>query len=115
MQTTGIVRRVDELGRVVVPKEIRNSLRIKNGDCLEFFVDNGKIVLIRHNVFNNIDSMQTLIDIVSKILEGNFLITDDNKVLYAGGTNSKVFKEKEITKNIYNTILTRKEFVKQRW
>ena len=65
MQTTGIVRRVDELGRIVVPKEIRNNLRIKKGDCLEFFLEDGKIILTKHDVFDKINSVQTLIDIVS--------------------------------------------------
>lgn len=111
MQITGIIRRVDELGRIVVPKEIRNNLRIKNGDCLEFFIDNGKIVLTKHNAFNNIDSVQNLIDIVSKILLVEFLVTDHNKVLYASDDNSTVFKEKEIPRNIYDVILNRKEFI----
>ena len=39
MKTTGIIRRIDDLGRIVIPKELRKSLRIKNGDSLEIFVD----------------------------------------------------------------------------
>ena len=45
MKATGIVRRVDDLGRVVIPREIRQSLGIHDGDPLEFFVDKGNIVL----------------------------------------------------------------------
>ena len=37
MKTTGVIRRIDELGRIVIPKEIRKNLRIKNGDSLEIF------------------------------------------------------------------------------
>lgn len=45
MQSTGIVRRIDELGRVVIPKEIRKTLGIKEGDPLEIFINEGDIVL----------------------------------------------------------------------
>lgn len=45
MKEIGIVRRVDELGRIVIPKEIRKSLRIKEGDPLEIFIDNNGLVL----------------------------------------------------------------------
>ena len=47
MKATGIIRRIDELGRIVVPKEIRNSLGIKEGDPLEFFTNrDGEIILV---------------------------------------------------------------------
>ena len=111
MQQTGIIRRVDELGRIVVPKEIRNNLKIKNGDCLEFFVENEKIVLIKHNAFKNIDSVQSLIDVVSKTLDVKLLITDDNKVLYASGLNCNGFEKQEISKNIYEIIFNRREYI----
>ena len=111
MHTTGIVRRVDELGRIVVPKEIRNNLRIKKGDCLEFFLDDGKVILTKHDVFDKIDSVQTLIDIISKLLDVEFLITTNNKVIYSGGANSKSFKERNLEKKVSDMILVRKEIL----
>lgn len=48
MISTGIVRRIDELGRVVIPKEIRRSLKIKDGDPLEIFRDKDKLVLVKY-------------------------------------------------------------------
>ena len=45
MRATGIVRRVDELGRIVIPKEIRKNLHIKDGDPLEMYIDNDGLVL----------------------------------------------------------------------
>ena len=48
MKATGIVRRIDDLGRIVVPKEIRRTLRIREGDALEIFTDReGEIILNR--------------------------------------------------------------------
>jgi len=49
MKATGIVRRIDDLGRVVIPKEIRRTLRIREGDPLEIFVDDDKIILRRYD------------------------------------------------------------------
>ena len=50
MKATGIVRRIDDLGRVVVPKEIRKTLRIREGDSLEIFTDGeGKIILKKYS------------------------------------------------------------------
>ena len=46
MKSTGVVRRVDDLGRIVIPKEIRRNLRIRDGEELEIFVDNDLIYLI---------------------------------------------------------------------
>jgi len=46
LKATGIVRRIDDLGRVVIPKEIRRTLRIREGDPLEIFTD-GEVILIR--------------------------------------------------------------------
>ena len=45
MKATGIVRRIDELGRVVIPKEIRSTLRLKSGDPLEIFTDRDELML----------------------------------------------------------------------
>ena len=55
MKSTGIVRRIDELGRVVIPKEIRKTLRIKEGDPLEIFTQEEQLL------FKNIHQLQTLI------------------------------------------------------
>ena len=54
MKTTGIIRRIDDLGRIVVPKELRKSLRIKNGDSLEIFVDKDMVALKKHSSMNNL-------------------------------------------------------------
>ena len=48
MKTTGIIRRIDELGRIVIPKEIRRSLRIKEGENIEILIDNDNIILKKY-------------------------------------------------------------------
>ena len=49
MKTTGVVRRIDDLGRIVIPKEIRRTLRIHDGESLEIFVDNEIITLKKYS------------------------------------------------------------------
>ena len=64
MKATGIVRRIDDLGRVVVPKEIRRTLRIREGDPLEIFTDReGEIILKKfHNPTIKFKTLKTLCD-----------------------------------------------------
>ena len=67
MKSTGIVRKVDELGRVVLPIELRRNLDIQEKDALEIFVDNEKIILKKYqpaDIFSG--SMEDLIDYKGK-------------------------------------------------
>lgn len=52
MRATGIVRRIDDLGRIVIPKEIRRNLHLKEGDPLELFIENGDVVFRKYSFFN---------------------------------------------------------------
>lgn len=55
MKATGIVRRIDDLGRIVIPKEIRRTLNIKNGDPLELYTDdNGDLIFRKHDYTTNL-------------------------------------------------------------
>ena len=49
MKTTGIIRRLDDLGRLVIPKEIRKQYRLTEGDSIEFFIENERIVLQKYD------------------------------------------------------------------
>ena len=50
MKSTGVIRRIDDLGRIVIPKEIRKNLRIKEGDNLEIFVKDEDIILKKYSI-----------------------------------------------------------------
>ena len=52
LKATGIVRRLDDLGRLVIPKEIRKQYRLKEGDSIEFFIENDHIVIQRFDVLS---------------------------------------------------------------
>ena len=55
MKSTGVIRRIDELGRIVIPKEIRKNLNIREGENLEIVVNDNNITLIKHSPLVNID------------------------------------------------------------
>lgn len=75
MQATGIVRRIDDLGRIVIPRELRRKLDIKEGDPLEIYVDDGG-VLLKPYVTDDPDQMITksgnkMITALDQMFEGN--------------------------------------------
>ena len=60
MKATGIVRRIDDLGRVVIPKEIRRTMRIREGDPLEIFTDReGEVILKKYSPINDLGEFAT--------------------------------------------------------
>lgn len=64
MRATGIVRRVDDIGRIAIPKEIRHTLRIKDGDPLELFVEDDRIIFQKYDV--SASSKEGVTQIVNK-------------------------------------------------
>lgn len=82
MKSTGITRRIDDLGRIVIPKEIRKNLRLKDGELLEIFIDNEDIVLKK---FSKIGDMGKVFDeyvnILNSLTSATILITDTEKVI----------------------------------
>ncbi|MGI6081523.1 MAG: stage V sporulation protein T [Limnochordia bacterium] len=92
MKATGIVRRIDDLGRVVIPKEIRRSLRIREGDPLEIFVDqDGEVVLKKYSPMGELsDFAQEYADSLAETTGYLTLITDrDVVVAVAGGPRTE--------------------------
>ena len=92
MKTTGVVRRIDGLGRIVVPKEIRRTLRIRDGEPLEIFVDKDFIALKKYSPMTDFRTLaQILVDSVYDSISLNIFITDrDQCVCGAGHRNCNV-------------------------
>lgn len=92
MKSTGVVRRVDELGRIVIPKEIRRTLRIKDGESLEIFVDREMITLKKFSRLNNMEEMaKQLADIISHIINKSVFITDCDICIASAGSLRKKY------------------------
>lgn len=85
MKATGIVRRIDDLGRIVIPKEIRRTLRIREGDPLEIFTDReGKVILKKYSPIGELGTLAGIYaDSLSKTLDCTVCITDTDQVIAA--------------------------------
>lgn len=82
MKNTGVIRKIDNLGRIVVPKEIRKNLNIHNGDDVQIFIEEDKIVLKKYQkMFSIKESVQMYLDVVSKFVKGDIYVTDKEKVI----------------------------------
>lgn len=112
MKTTGVVRRIDELGRIVIPKEIRKNLRINEGENIEIYVDEDNVVLKKFSVLNKINEYaDKIVDSVNFFLKKNIIITDNDKVIAASGKLKNEFLDKQISKDLGNCIKTRKSYI----
>lgn len=108
MKSTGVIRRIDDLGRVVIPKEIRKNLRIKEGDNLEVYVQNDEIVLKKYSVINKINEIaQELTDAVYTFLKYNIFITDTDTIIAASGNLKKEFINKNLNSQAVELIKKR--------
>ena len=100
MKSTGIVRRIDDLGRVVIPKEIRRTFRIREGDPLEIYTDNtGNIILKKYSIIKEISpSANRYSDVLSHKIELPVIISDCDHVVAVSGAPKREFAERRITR-----------------
>jgi len=98
MKATGIVRRIDDLGRVVIPKEIRRTLRIREGDPLEIFVDReGEVILKKYSLIGELgDFAKEYADSLYEATGHTVIITDRDQSIAVAGGSRKEFLNKPI-------------------
>lgn len=113
MKATGIVRRIDELGRVVVPKEIRRTLRIREGDPLEIFTDReGEIILKKYSPIGELGLFaQQYAETLAQTSGHTVCITDRDQVIAVAGGSKKEYLGKNISKELENLIQERTPLV----
>jgi len=112
METTGMIRRIDDLGRVVIPKEIRRTLHIREGDPLEIFLDNGEVRMKKHSPIGELrdfakkyaDSLHETIGHISMIAYRDIIIAE-------AGTYRKEFIGKVIGKAVEKALEERTTLV----
>lgn len=100
MKTTGLIRRIDDLGRVIIPKEIRRSLGIREGDPLEIYTDNdGSVIFKKYSTLGNIENYaKNASD--SLIASGIKAAIFDNFGDLVSGTKSLIVYKKELLENL---------------
>lgn len=112
MKSTGITRRIDDLGRIVIPKEIRKNLKIKENEVLEIFINNDEIILKKFSPFN--DSEKVLSDYIKVIndMTGNdVIITDRDKVILSSKRLEESLLNKKLSEYVNDLIENRSIFL----
>lgn len=102
MKATGIVRRIDDLGRIVIPKEIRRSFRIKEGDPLEIFTDaEGEVIFKKYSPIGELSNFASQ---YAEVLHKNgglpVAIMDNDHVIAASGISKREILERRVTKSL---------------
>lgn len=98
MKATGIVRRIDDLGRVVIPKEIRRTMRIREGDPLEIYTDSGEVIFKKYSAVGEMAGLA--LHCAEALAENTSLpviICDRDHCIAAAGVSKKTVLEKSIT------------------
>ncbi|NLM89371.1 MAG: stage V sporulation protein T, partial [Syntrophomonadaceae bacterium] len=106
MKATGIVRRIDDLGRVVIPKEIRRTLRIREGDPLEIFVDReGEVILKKYSPIGELgDFAKEYADSLNETIGHISMIADRDVIIAVAGANKREFLSKSIGKAVERAL-----------
>lgn len=106
MKATGIVRRIDDLGRVVVPKEIRRTLRIREGDPMEIFTNrDGEIILKKYSPIGEIDSFaKQYAESLAQVSGYKILISDRDQIIAVAGGAKKELLGKNISTQLEKLI-----------
>ena len=102
MKATGVVRRIDDLGRIVIPKEIRKTLRIKEGDPLEIFTDKeGEVILKKYSPIGELSEFATTYaETLAKTTGHIACITDKDSVIAVSGGSKKEFLEQPLSQQL---------------
>lgn len=112
MKTTGVIRRIDELGRIVIPKEIRKNLRIKDGENIEIMIENENVILKKFSELNKIvEISQVLADSIYSILKKNIIIADNDAFTSISGSLKDTLIDKPISNQIIELIKDRTNLV----
>lgn len=113
MKATGIVRRIDDLGRVVIPKEIRRTLRIREGDPLEIFTDrDGGIILKKYSPIEELSEFsKEYVEALHQTIGNIIMICDKDTIISVSGGAKKEYLDKKVSNELYKMMETRKAVI----
>lgn len=109
MKATGIVRRIDDLGRVVIPKEIRRTMRIREGDSLEIYTDkDGEVIFKKYSPMGELSSFAVqLCETMNKTTGATAAVIDRDSVIAAAGSAKRDIFEKRISEDLERMMESR--------
>ncbi len=113
MKATGIVRRIDDLGRVVIPKEIRRTMRIREGDPLEIYTDReGEVIFKKYSPIGELGQIAAqYAETLCKTCDLSVVVTDRDEVVAAAGVPKKEYLEKSLSEGLDSIIAKRSLYV----
>ncbi len=109
MKATGIVRRIDELGRIVIPKEIRRTQRIRQGDALEIFTSTeGEVVFKKYSPLSGLGSLSKVYaEVLAKSLGRPVAVCDTSQIVAAAGPGRGELLERTISPELEQLLASR--------
>ena len=112
MKATGIVRRIDDLGRVVIPKENRRTLRIREGDPLEIYTaTDGEVIFKKYSPVGELSEFAAqYADVLSRVSAMPTLVCDRDHVIAAAGISKREYLERRITPTLENYMENRRSY-----
>ncbi len=112
MKATGIVRRIDDLGRVVIPKEIRRTMRIREGDPLEIYTSNdGEVIFKKYSAIGEMsENANQVADIMHKLAGCPVVVFDRDHVVASSGVTKKEFSERRVSPELEELMESRRQF-----
>ena len=113
MKATGIVRRIDDLGRVVIPKEIRRTLRIREGDPLEIYTEkDGGVIFRKYSPVGELSTFASqYAEVLSKTANLPTLVCDRDHVVAAAGVSRREYLERRVSPELEDYMQGRHSFV----
>jgi len=113
MKATGIVRRIDDLGRVVIPKEIRRVLRIREGDPLEIYTNNGgEVILKKYSPIHELSQFAgEYAETASTVLDSTVVVSDTDQIIAVSGSQKKDFMDKKIDYELDKIIQSKNRYL----
>lgn len=110
MKSTGVIRRIDDLGRIVIPKEIRKNLKIKDGDTLEIFIEGQSIVLKKFSLMSDLISVANkLVNVAENLIHKKVIITNKEKIIACNKDIEKKYLDKPLSSFLLLEMEKRKE------
>ncbi|MEG0615101.1 MAG: stage V sporulation T C-terminal domain-containing protein [Oscillospiraceae bacterium] len=115
MKATGIVRRIDDLGRVVIPKEIRRTMRIREGDPLEIYTSSdGEVIFKKYSAINEMaGNAAQVAEVMTKLANCPVVIFDRDHVVAVAGAQKKEFNERRISQGLEEFLEQRQSYLYQ--
>ena len=115
MKATGIVRRIDELGRVVIPKEIRRTQRIRRGDPLEIFTTgDGEVIFKKYSPIGELQGVAVqYAEVLSKSFGLTAFVADRDRILAAAGTGRRDLADRSVSQPLEKLMDARKPYLSE--